>query len=102
MIDLMAEWCKNFNLEIWWSSCRAYLNLVKDPLVNAKTLLAYVDKWNDFINLKVEPNERDALQKHERTGRPLGGNGFINQLEAKTGRMLKKKKTGPKGPRKQR
>ena len=77
--------------EYQWSSCRAYLNLVKDPLVNAKPLLAYVDKWNDFIKLKVEPNERDALQKHERTGRPLGGNGFISQLEAKTGRMLKKK-----------
>lgn len=43
-----------------------------------------------FINLRVEPNERDALQKHERTGRPLGGNGFISQLEARTGRMLKK------------
>lgn len=88
--------------EYQWSSCRAHLNLVEDPLVNAKPLLAYVDKWNDFINLKVEPNERDALQKHERTGRPLGGNGFISQLEAKTGRMLKKKKTGPKGPRKNR
>ncbi len=52
-----------------------------------------------FINLRVEPNERDALQKHEheRTGRPLGGNGFISQLEARTGRMLKKRKPAQKG-----
>ena len=55
-----------------------------------------MDNWNDFIKLKVDPNERDALQKHERTGRPLGGNGFISQLEAKTGRMLKKKENRPK------
>ncbi|NDY74545.1 transposase [Desulfobacter hydrogenophilus] len=88
--------------EYQWSSCRAHLNLVKDPLVKTKPLFAYVDKWDDFITLKVEPNERDALQKHERTGRPLGENALISQLEAKTGRVLTKKKTGPKGPRKQR
>ena len=88
--------------EYQWSSCRAHLNFVKDPLVKTKPLFAYVDKWDDFITLKVEPNERDALQKHERTGRPLGENGLISQLEAKTGRVLTKKKTGPKGPRKQR
>ena len=62
-----------------WSFCRTHLNLVKEPLVKAKPLSAYidkweeyvdkweeyVDKWEDFINLKVEPNESDALQKHE-------------------------------------
>ncbi len=85
--------------EYRWSSCRAHLNLVKDPLVRAEPLWGYVDKWDEFVNLPVDTVKRDAVQKHERTGRPLGGDEFIIQLEAETGRMLKKKKTGPKGPR---
>jgi putative transposase len=86
--------------EYRWSSCRAHLRLVKDSLVAVGPLLAYVDKWDEFLHYPVDQDQRDAFQKHERTGRPLGSDAFINQLEIRTGRSLKKKKTGPKGPRK--
>jgi hypothetical protein len=33
-----------------------------------------------------------GLKKHERAGRPLGGNGFINRLEVKTGRVFRLKR----------
>ena len=86
--------------EYRWSSCRAHLRLVKDSLVAVEPLLAYVDKWDEFLHYPVDPDQRDMFQKHERTGRPLGGDAFINRLEIRMGRSLKKKKTGPKGPRK--
>jgi putative transposase len=85
--------------EYRWSSCRAHLGLAKDSLVAVEPLLAYVDKWDDFLHYPVDQEQRDIFQKHERTGRPLGSDAFINQLEIRTGRSLKKKKTGPKGPR---
>jgi putative transposase len=86
--------------EYRWSSCRAHLRLVKDSLVAVEPLLAYVDKWDEFLHYPVDPDQRDMFQKHERTGRPLGSDAFISRLEIRMGRSLKKKKTGPKGPRK--
>jgi len=35
-------------------------------------------------------------QHHERTGRPLGGEGFVTKLEALLNRVLKPKKPGRK------
>lgn len=37
-----------------------------------------------------------ALRRHERTGRPLGAVAFIEGLENRLGRALKKRKPGPK------
>jgi len=36
------------------------------------------------------------LQLHERTGRPLGSDGFLNRLEKTIGRFLKPKRPGRK------
>ena len=38
------------------------------------------------------------MRRHERTGRPLGSEGFIDRLEKQLGRILREKKRGPKGP----
>lgn len=83
-----------------WSSCRAHLLMTKDPLVKVDPLLKFTDSWEKFIQVPVDIEQKDSLKKHERTGRPLGNKLFISELESKTGRFLKKKKTGPKGPRK--
>jgi len=37
------------------------------------------------------------LQQHERTGRPLGNDTFIDKMEQTLGRVLRPQKTGPKG-----
>ena len=86
--------------EYRWSSCNAHLKRVKDPLVKAGPLLTYTGNWARFVACPVDSASRDALQRNERTGRPLGSNSFVKLLETRTGRSLKKKKTGPKGPRK--
>jgi putative transposase len=40
--------------------------------------------------------ELDLLHRHERTGRPLGEDSFLDQLEQRLGRRLRPQKPGPK------
>ncbi len=56
-----------------------------------------IHSWPEFIQSCVSEDEMESLRKHERTGRPLGDEHFIDQIESKTGLTLQKKKTGPKG-----
>ncbi|WP_420405635.1 hypothetical protein [Nisaea sp.] len=44
----------------------------------------------------MEAEEVDAIRRHTRTGRPLGGEGFLKELERRLGRVLAKRKPGPK------
>lgn len=38
----------------------------------------------------------EALRLHTRTGRPLGADGFVEQVEMRVGRVVRAKKRGPK------
>ncbi len=79
-----------------WSSCKAHVEGKDDKLVKVKPLLSIINNWSDFIRKPVSDFEIDNIKKHERTGRPLGNDSFIEQLESETGRFLRKKKPGPK------
>jgi putative transposase len=83
-----------------WSSCRAHLEGKDDKLVKVSPLLGMIHSWSAFMQSSVSDVEMESIRKHERTGRPLGRDHFIDQLESKTGLSLRKKRTGPKGPRK--
>jgi len=74
-IDLMAEWCSCCGVAIW----------------------AYCLMPNHTHLIAVPPAE-DSL----RTGRPLGGQLFIDKLEELLRRQLRRGKPGPKGPWKHR
>ncbi|GEM_PF-2757267 len=51
------------------------------------------------VALPVGEAQSIAPRHHERTGRPLGGQDFIERLEERLGRFLRKRKPGPKTPR---
>lgn len=51
-----------------------------------------------FAERLVAEEEWELLRRHERTGRPLGGEGFVADLESVVGRQLRPHKRGPKGP----
>jgi len=59
-----------------------------------KPLLRLVDDWQELLASGVSEEEYSALRKHERTGRPLGSQRFVGQLEEKLGRVLKPQKGG--------
>ncbi len=78
-----------------WSSARWAMELVeKDPFVHSLGSLAEIDDWKAFLS--SQPDGIEELRLHTRTGRPLGGESFVNLAEALTGRFLRKRKPGPK------
>ena len=83
-----------------WSSARAHLAGEDDLLVKASPLLAMIGNWQEFLSLS-EKDELALLKRHERTGRPLGNESFIDRLEGELARPLRPQKPGPKSDVKQ-
>jgi putative transposase len=81
--------------EYSWSSARAHLLAQDDTLVKVEPLLSLVSNWDNFLSL-VSEDEMTAFHKHERTGRPLGNEIFVEQVEIQLGRTLRPQKPGPK------
>ena len=78
-----------------WSSAQSHLLAQDDKLVKVEPLLAMVGNWRDFLTLSSE-DEMSMFRKHERSGRPLGQEAFIDHIEALLGRTLRPQKPGPK------
>jgi len=57
-------------------------------------MLDDIADWPTFLLEEAEP--LSEIRKHTHTGRPLGGEGFIERLEQLTGRSLHLMKPGPK------
>ncbi len=78
-----------------WSSARAHLTGQEDKLVTVEPLLAMVENWCELLSLSSE-EEMSLFRKHERSGRPLGQEAFVDRIEAVLARMLRPQKPGPK------
>lgn len=79
-----------------WSSARAHLTGEDDTLTLVAPLLEIVPNWQEFLQLS-SLDEVDMLHRHERTGRPLGTQHFVDKLETTLSRILHPQKPGPKG-----
>jgi putative transposase len=85
-----------------WSSAAAHILGREDRLVKVAPLLGLVDDWGEFIGRQIPELDVSLLRRHERTGRPLGGESFIGRLERELSRRLRKQKPGPKPNRRTR
>ncbi len=85
-------------LEDWpWSSASAHIRRENDRLVNVEPLLQMITKnWADFLSPHLAEADSVLARKHERTGRPLGAESFVDSLEKILGRSLKPQKPGRK------
>jgi putative transposase len=85
--------------EEWpWSSLAAHLEGKDDALVTVAPLL---ERYPDFARMLDAQTEQDAaawtrLRKSESTGRPVGSDRWLSELERLTGRELRPKRRGPK------
>jgi putative transposase len=79
-----------------WSSAAAHVKGEDDTLVVVSPLRGMVGNWRDFLDRKDEQTEFELVRRHERTGRPLGEEGFIEGLERLLQRTLRPQKRGPK------
>ena len=81
--------------EYRWSSAAAHLEGAADLLAGASPLQDMISNWSVFLRLSTD-DELENLKQHERTGRPLGSGGFVEEMEKKTGRILRPQRPGPK------
>jgi len=79
-----------------WSSVHAHL-AGTDPLgiVDAGKLLELCGDWKLYLKQSQKEPEGE-IDRHTRTGRPLGNAVFIKKAEKLLNRDLQKKKPGPK------
>ena len=83
---------------LWpWSSARAHIAGTDDELVKVFPLLEMAGDWKAFFTGAEEEEQIRDIRKHERTGRPLGSEGFIESLESILERPLRRGKPGPRG-----
>lgn len=79
-----------------WSSARAHVVGKDDRLVKVKPMLERIDDWREYLEAGLDGIDLDVIRRHIRSGRPLGSPGFVESLEARTGRTLAPRKRGPK------
>jgi putative transposase len=89
-----AGMCKS--AEDWrWSSARIHLSGKDDELVDTAATRGLIPDWSQYLRTGSLAEQQDALRTHTRTGRPIGNNEFIENLEARTGRTIRHRKSGP-------
>jgi putative transposase len=83
--------------EEWpWSSATAHLARTDDPLVTVAPMLDRIQHWRSYLHMRQDESVIERIQKHSQSGRPLGTDDFIVELEAITGRNLTPGKRGRK------
>lgn len=86
--------------EDWpWSSARAHVSGNADGLTDLKALAGVHRNWRAMLRRGLEaghlaPDAAAAIEAHQRTGRPLGEEAFLERLEEVIGRRLKRQKPG--------
>ncbi|HOX37365.1 MAG TPA: transposase [Candidatus Brocadiia bacterium] len=77
-----------------WSSARAHATGRDDALVKTQRLLDIWPRWGEVLAAGLTDAEAECLRLHERTGRPLGNEGFVAGLESRLDRRLAPGKPG--------
>ena len=87
-----------------WSSAAAHLSAKDDVLVKVEPILELAPDWRGFLAAGDAAEYGRAFERHERTGRPMGGKRFILMLEKAIGRVLELQKPGrrPRKPKNER
>jgi len=79
-----------------WSSLRAHLAERDDGLVRVSPLIARLGRITALVDTEPEASAVAALRAAESTGRPLGEDDFVADLERRLGRKLRRQKPGRK------
>lgn len=79
-----------------WSSAAAHRWCLDDPLMKPSPVLDKIGCWRRFLEEEMSAVDIDLLQRHERTGRPLGSKRFVSELEKDLDRVLQPQRPGRK------
>ncbi|GJL98332.1 MAG: transposase [Methyloligella sp.] len=79
-----------------WSSIHAHLDGMDDGITTIKAAADRILNFKTFLKAKFDDESFQALRGSECTGRPIGDDKFIENLERDFDRKLKPQKRGPK------
>lgn len=79
-----------------WSSIKIHLADKKNSLIDDSLLQEIITDWHDFLEKAEDEDAFKQIRKHARTGRPLGGQRFVKELEKLLNINLVKQKPGRK------
>jgi putative transposase len=79
-----------------WSSAKDHIAGNTQSVLTRFYLQDEIKDWEGYLNEDNNEEELKHLRIHGYTGRPLGQDKFLEELEGKLGRVLKKSKPGPK------
>ncbi len=83
--------------EDWaWSSARGHVSGRPDGLIERPPFLDDAKAWRAMLAQGTPAEEADTLRRYVQTGRPLGSPGFVERIEDALGRLLRRRKPGPK------
>jgi putative transposase len=70
-----------------WSSASAHCGLRQDPLLSPipQSYGFVAENWSDWLAERYDTATDDLVRKRTRTGKPVGGQDFIEDLELKLG-----------------
>jgi putative transposase len=78
-----------------WSSAKAHADGSDDILVKVSPLLQIVGDWKLFLR-RINEEDASKIRAHERTGRALGADSFLESLELTLKRVVKPRRAGRK------
>jgi len=79
-----------------WSSARAHVFKQNDVLISGHENILKIEDWSAYLE---EPDDKgfiEQIEQHEKTGRPLGSDKFVRELEKLTGRKILRRPPGRK------
>lgn len=79
-----------------WSSAAAHLKGQNDELCTVAPLLQRYSDWKALLVSGLDKEDHEEIQRHARSGRPLGPEGFLDQVEGSLGRAVRLRKRGPR------
>jgi len=79
-----------------WSSARAHIRKSKDSLLTDNFMIKEIPDWADYLSSDRDEEHSNSLMKQTEIGRPLGDDNFLKEIESLAGKLLRKKKPGPK------
>jgi putative transposase len=77
-----------------WSSARANIGEVADDLVDTVRTQQLVSNWKEYLANKPSDAELANIRRQTRIGRPEGDDAFIDALELRTGRRIRRRRGG--------
>ena len=89
-----AGLCKN--AEDWrWSSVHCNLGTMVDKMIDDSDVRDVISDWRCFLSEDSKPDLIESLRAQTNTGRPFGNEHFIDELERKTERRIRRSNPGP-------